>query len=505
MKTKAPRRLTTAALFSQLKWIDGSLLTSYIEPYRQRIFTAVLDDVDEGGRPRFNLALTGRAKKNWKSADLVLAALFALVGNDSPGGNQCYLLANDEGQAGDDLALAKKLVAANPLLSKSLDVQRKLIVRKDRKDDSFLMILPANDVAGLHGKTYRFCGYDEIHGYKSWDLLEAMQPDPTRLDSQQWITSYASIFHRPGIPLYDLMAAGRAGRDPRMYFSWYAADFTTDPGFQELDPESRANPSRASWADGGYLAQQFARLPSHKYRRLHLNLPGLPEGSAFQPEPVMDAFARGIGSRPPEPGLVYRAFVDMSGGSDDDAVLAIGHLDPQSKRAVIDFLMNQGQPCPFDPRGAVERFARKCKEYGVSRVTGDAYGGQTFRLDFERHGIAYSVCKETTSENYESLEPRLNAREVEFVDVPVLEQQLLGLIWRGSKIDHPPGEHDDWACAVAGVVAALKSGAGVGGGVLVATQAWTRLYNQPTKETVHLGGGRFRAPNGEVFIDPRCA
>ena len=50
------------------------------------------------------------------------------------------------------------------------------------------------------------------------------------------------------------------------------------------------------------------------------------------------------------------------------------------------------------------------------------------------------------------LEPRLNAREVVLLDVPILEQQLLGLVWRGSKVDHPSGEHDDFANAAAGVV-----------------------------------------------------
>ena len=32
-------------------------------------------------------------------------------------------------------------------------------------------------------------------------------------------------------------------------------------------------------------------------------------------------------------------------------------------------------------------------------------------------------------------------------DVPELEQQLLGLVWRGGKIDHPQGEHDDFSNA----------------------------------------------------------
>ncbi len=437
----------------QLRWIDTTPLTLHLEPYRRRIFTEVLDTRDADGALHYNLALLGRAKKNWKSADLVLAALFALLA-DSPGGNQCYLLASDEGQAGDDLALAKKLIGANPGLKKFLTIQQKIIHRRDGR--GFLQILPAQDVAGSHGKTYRFCGFDEIHTYRNWDLLEAMQLDPTRPDAQMWITSYASIYHRPGVPLFDLVQAGKAGHDPRMLFSWYAADFTTDPDFAEADPETRANPSRDSWKDQNYLEQQKRRLPAHKFRRLHLNLPGLPEGSAFQPEPVMDAIARGVSRRDPEPGLAYRAFVDMSGGSSDDAVIAIAHRDADG-RAIVDCVINQGSPPPFDPRAAVTRFARVLQDYGLSRVIGDRFGGQTFRVDFQGHGIAYDISQLPASQLYEALEPRLNAREVILLDVPVLEQQLLGLVWRGGKIDHAGGEHDDVANAVAGAVHAVLS------------------------------------------------
>ena len=42
--------------------------------------------------------------------------------------------------------------------------------------------------------------------------------------------------------------------------------------------------------------------------------------------------------------------------------------------------------------------------------------------------------------------------EVILLDVPLVEQQLLGLVWRGGKIDHPGGEHDDWANAAAGAL-----------------------------------------------------
>jgi hypothetical protein len=39
-----------------------------IDPYRQRIFMDVLFTFDSAGNPKYNLALLGRAAKNWKSA-----------------------------------------------------------------------------------------------------------------------------------------------------------------------------------------------------------------------------------------------------------------------------------------------------------------------------------------------------------------------------------------------------------------------------------------------------
>lgn len=442
-------RLTALEFFGSLRWIDGRPLLDVIERYRQRILTAFLDMLEPDGRQRYNLGVAGRAKKNWKTADLVLIGFDALLANDSPGGNQVYLLGNDEEQAGDALSLAKKLIDANPLLAERLIVKQKVIERVD--GHGFMMILPAGDVVGTHGKTYRLVGYDEIHGHKTWDSLEAMQLDPTRLDAQMWITSYASIYHRPGVPLFDLCQQGRAGADPRMLFSWYAADYTTDPDFVAADPEARANPSRESWPDAEYLAQQARRLPAHKFRRLHLNLPGLPEGSAYQAEPIMEAVDRGVSIRHPEPGRIYKGAVDMSGGSNDDATLGISSENPDGTRR-LDVVMNQGAPPPFDPRRAVARFAEVLRRYGIARVVGDAYGGMTFREDFRGYGIEYVVSEKTTSQLYEALEPLLNAREVRLLDVPVLEQQLLGLVWRGSKIDHPSGEHDDYAAAAAGAL-----------------------------------------------------
>src|ERR1019366_1735254 len=110
------------------------------------------------------------------------------------------------------------------------------------------------------------------------------------------------------------------------------------------------------------------------------------------------------------------------------------------------------------PRHAVAKFAGILKECRTGRVVGDAYAGQTFRADFESHGIRYEVSDRTKHEFYESFEPLLTASEVELLDVPKLQEQLLTLVWRGVKIDHQSGDHDDYANAAAGalVLAASK-------------------------------------------------
>jgi hypothetical protein len=453
------------AFFDKLKWIDGRPLKRLLDSYRRKLFARFFDERRDDGTLKYNLALFGRGKKNWKSADLCLGALWALL-EPTPGQHEVLLVAFDEDQAATDLDLLKQIIRANPKLESGLTIQQDVILRQD--DRGFIKVLPGQSAAGEHGRTYRLLCIDEIHAMRNWDLLEALQPDPTRANAQVWITSYASLFHKPGVPLYDLTAIGRRGSDPRMLFSWYAADFCTDPDFVNLEPRLRANPSIESWPDGlAYLDQQQRRLPAHKFRRLHLNLPGLPEGSAYQPEPVMNAFTRGVTSRQPEPGIQYSAFVDMSGGSSDDAVLAIGHADPDG-RAVLDRLVNQGQQPPFDPSKAVERFVEVLREYRIAAVCGDRYAGETFRAQFDAKGVCYRVSDRTKSQLYEALEPHLNGQRVLLPDVPELEQQLLGLVWRGGRIDHQPGEHDDWSNSAAGCAAELlrerpKFGASVAG------------------------------------------
>jgi hypothetical protein len=286
--------------FSKLKWLDGSLLK--ILPYRQKIFSDLLYKFDDDDSLHYSLALLLRGKKNDKSLDGMLAQLYALCAWKPVGDFTGQIVAFDEGQADEDLDLFKKLVRANPVLLDLLTIKQKSVERKDGK--GFVEIIPGRDIQGQHGGKFDLLVIDEIHTQRDWNLLESLQPDPTR-QSLTWITSYNSIYHKPGVPLFDMLKQGWAGTDARMYFSYYASDKTTDPDFFDKTPEERANPSMASWTNKNYLDQQRRRLPSHKFRRLHLNLPGLPEGSAFSAEKIEDAIERGTKMRPPQGRVAY--------------------------------------------------------------------------------------------------------------------------------------------------------------------------------------------------------
>ena len=316
--------------FGELVWLDGRPLLDTIEPYRREILTDVLWTFDADGAPRFNMALCGRAKKNWKTTDLCLAAIYRFLAWPMRQGNDCYIIANDEGQAADDLALVKKLFAANPASRSEVTVQQQRD-RPQRRPWSAAHLARERRRRRCTARRILFVGFDEIHGYRIHDLFEALAPDPTRPDALVWITSYAGIRHAPGIPLYDFMQAGKRGDDPRMFFSWYGGDFTTDAALADAEPERRANPSHGVMGQRRYLAQQRKRLPTHKFRRLHLNLPGAPDGAAFDGDKVMAAIVTGRKRLTREEGRRYHAFVDMSGGSSDDAVLAISYLRRRAK------------------------------------------------------------------------------------------------------------------------------------------------------------------------------
>ena len=382
-KRAAP--ITSLQFFAKLKWLDGRNLLATIEPYRREIFTKALDTYRPDGSPQYNQVVAGRGKKNAKSLDLELAALFCTIIRRSVHGNDSLILANDEAQAGDDLELIRKLVARNPEPASEFDALNKELRLKDGSGG--IKILPAGDALGLHGKTASFIGYDEIHGYRDWSVMEALQPDPTRRDALTWVTSYDVYAGEQGVPLHDLKEIGFAGSDPRMLFSWYSAERCTDPSFAELDPEARANPSMDSWPEGrAYLEQQRRRLPSSIYRRLHLNLGGS-ENAFIDPakwDKCVDPSARPVLMDKSLPVFVA---VDASLRHDSTAIVVCAFVEQRVH--LITHKVFQPSPVePLDLEATVEAMVLDLnKRFRVVSVCYDPWQLQSVMQRLARAGI----------------------------------------------------------------------------------------------------------------------
>ena len=71
--------VTSLAFFGRLNWIDNTPLLDGVEAYRRDIFSRALDTYDDSGTPSYNLVVSGRSKKNGKSADLIFAGLYCLL------------------------------------------------------------------------------------------------------------------------------------------------------------------------------------------------------------------------------------------------------------------------------------------------------------------------------------------------------------------------------------------------------------------------------------------
>ena len=171
-------------------------------------------------------------------------------------------------------------------------------------------------------------------------------------------------------------------------------------------------------------------------------------------EVVEACVMEGVHELPPAYNTHYNAFVDPSGGSADSMTLGIAHR--AGNKAVLDVL-REVRP-PFSPESVVEEFAAVCKAYRVSRVTGDRYGGEWPREQFQKRQITYVLAEQSKSELYSAFLPLLNSHRVELLDHSLAINQLCSLERRTGRgtgrdiIDHPPKAHDDLANSLAGVL-----------------------------------------------------
>lgn len=232
------------------------------------------------------------------------------------------------------------------------------------------------------------------------------------------------------------------GRDDSDILVWQSDTRTMNPSISERLIEQALEDDPAA-ASAEWLGQFRADLES-----------------LFAREALDAAVIRGRHELLPVPGFAYVGFVDPSGGSADSFTLAIAHRDGSGVPALD--LVREVRP-PFSPEGVTLQFAKDLKRYGISKITGDRYGGEWPREQFAKQSITYEPSELTRSELFTEMLPMVNSGVVELLDNTRLIAQLAGLerrVGRSGKdsIDHRPGIHDDLANAAAGaLVHAVRS------------------------------------------------
>jgi hypothetical protein len=159
---------------------------------------------------------------------------------------------------------------------------------------------------------------------------------------------------------------------------------------------------------------------------------------------------------PPRDGVVYWAFVDASGGAvnGDAYTIAIGHREGDV--FVVDVV--RGRNGPFDPQEVTKEYAQLCRDYHISRVTGDNYAAQ-WVVDAWRKaaGFEYVPSRLPRSEIYLECLPTFTRGLVRLPDHARLVRELRLLerqTHRSGKdaVNHPRNGHDDHANVACGVI-----------------------------------------------------
>ena len=160
----------------------------------------------------------------------------------------------------------------------------------------------------------------------------------------------------------------------------------------------------------------------------------------------------------PQPGGLYTAAVDPSGGGHDAFTLAIVHPEgnggqPQIVQDVMRRWVRRGSE-PVDLAGVVAEAAAILRRYGLSQVFGDRYSAEWVRQAFQREGIWYEETATDKSRAFLEVERLFAQGRIEVLDHPQLVRELRLLERRprsGGRdlIDHPRGGFDDCATSLA--------------------------------------------------------
>lgn len=346
----------------------------------------IFGTLDKDGRRTYREALIGIARKNGKS---LLASGIALYGLFADGwwtpsgdwrpewGAEVFSVAGSKDQARIVFGTARDIVLGSPMLRASCKVYRDAIEVPERA--SVYRVL-SSDARLAHGYNPSVAILDELHVHRNGELYEALKTGGGARTQPLLISITTAGWDRNSIA-YRLYEAGKAGRDPRMWFRWWEAP----PGCKPTDAKAirAANPGR--WVTAEFLRSQYLSggIPEAVYRRLHLNQ-WTGHAARWIPMDLWDA----CGAKPkiPAGGDVWIG-VDAAPKRDTTAVVVV-HRDDRGTHHIRGFVFEADRTMGYLDFDAVEMLLRDlCTDYNVRRILVDPYVMMRSMLDLAEEGL----------------------------------------------------------------------------------------------------------------------
>lgn len=352
------------------------------------------------------------------------------------------IVAADKSQAGILLRYVRGFFQASPVLRSMVIGDLKETIRLNNNIE--IQILAA-DYRSCRGRTLVFCEIDELAFLNASD-------GSANPDSEVLAALRPGLISIPNSLLIGLSSPwGKRGALYEQFQKYYGKDSSDDVLIWKADSRTM-NPSLSENA----IQAAYDRDPVSA--RTEFGSEFREDLSGFLTAEVLETITkRGRISLPRLSGVSYSAFADLSGGRSDSATLAIGH--EENGRAILDVVIERA--APHVPQQVTAEFCGLLKRFGISVCTADRYSAEWAVVEFSKNGITLRHSDKNRSEIYLEFLPAATSQQVELLDHPKMIQQFLGLERRVGRnqdsIDHAPGQHDDLANSVAGVLTLVRT------------------------------------------------
>jgi len=282
---------------------------------KELIFRPLFYDLQPDGRRKYTLALLGMPKKHGKSTIAAGIGLWFCFAGEPHG--EVIIAANNLDQA--SLIIYEKIRSAFKLNPNLMASARLLKTGIEMKKTGTVCRPIAHKYQTAAGVNPTLVLFDELWGFPGREFYDELTTSPARKNPLGLIVTYAG-YDKESL-LYALYKAGRAGKDPRMFYLWF-------------------NDTKASWISQEYLDTQRQRLPPNSYARFHENRWAAAEGTF-----ITEADVERLHSVPwtiqygPDKDTLYDYVTSCDLGlSHDRAARCVGHYDPADGRVYVDSL-----------------------------------------------------------------------------------------------------------------------------------------------------------------------